>query len=196
MISVSCIIILCGKENCMDDSLMAAIGTVKVKITEQIAALQDDPTWHEIKKLYQGLGTLEELWGVPKTDLSALLGIAGDSTATISKYEFAGQPPLEAAKQYLRKILAKGQKAASLDDILAALEQGGLTAKRDDLRLSLSRSTTEIVKTDNDVYGLLEAFPHIKRGSPGRKKGQQANGATQPAAPVWKDEGGSEGDEK
>src|SRR5258708_18398630 len=167
MISVSCIIILCGKENCMDDSLMAAIGTVKVKITEQIAALQDDPTWHEIKKLYQGLGTLEELCGVPKTDLSALLGIAGDSTATISKYEFAGQPPLEAAKQYLRKILAQGQKAASLVDILAALEQGGLAAKRDDLRLSLSRSTTEIVKTDNDVYGLLEAFPHIKRRSPG-----------------------------
>jgi len=162
----------------MDDSLIAAIGTVKARISDRIATLQDDPTWQEIKKMYQGLGTLEEMCGMPKTDLGALLGItSNDGLAAIGKYEFAGQPPLEAAKRYLRKIAPK-QTAASLDDIIAALEQGGLKANKDELRLSLSRSTTEIYKAGDDIYGLVESFPHIRRGTPGRRKSAQAgNGA-------------------
>jgi hypothetical protein len=174
----------------VDDSLIAAIGTVKARISDRIATLQDDPTWQEIKKMYQGLGTLEDMCGMPKTDLSALLGISSDGAAAVGKYEYAGQPPLEAAKRYLRKIAPK-QTAASLDDIIAALEKGDLKANKDELRLSLSRSTTEIYKAGDDIYGLVESFPHIRRGTPGRRKGAKAgNGAEA------KTEGGTEGDGK
>jgi hypothetical protein len=170
------------KEEFMDESFLPAIGTLKSKISDRIAALQDDPTWQEIKKLYQGLGTLEELSGMEKTDLGALLGIAGEAGGTsgafIGKYEFVADSPLEAAKKYLRKIATKQQKAASLDELMDALVRGGLSKiNRDDLRISLGRSTTEIYKAGEDIYGLLESFPNVRRGSPGRKKGvQQGNG--------------------
>ena len=153
----------------MTDSLTNAVAELKGKIAGHVAALKDDENWREIQRLYQGLGVLEDLCKMPKTELTELLGIAADDSVKIGKYEFAGQPPLEAAKQFLRKIAPK-QKAASLADILAALESGGLKAKEDDLRISLSRSTMEIYKAGEDIYGLLENFPHIKRGASGPKK--------------------------
>jgi hypothetical protein len=51
-----------------------------------------------------------------------------------------------------------------------------LKPNRDELRLSLSRSTVEIYKAGDDVYGLVENFPNVKRGTPGRKK--STNGST------------------
>jgi hypothetical protein len=129
----------------------------------------------ELQRLYSGLGVLEELCGLPKTDLSSLLDIAGSGTARIEKYAFVSDTPLDAAKKYLRMIAPK-QKAASLEEILAALESGGLKPNRDELRLSLSRSTVEIYKAGEDVYGLVENFPNVKRGTPGRKK--STNGST------------------
>ena len=67
-------------------------------------------------------------------------------------------------------MIVPKQKAASLDEIMTALKSGGLEPNRDDLRISLSRSTTEIYKAGDDIYGLLESFPQIKRGTPGRRK--------------------------
>lgn len=165
----------------MSDALENAVIDLKGKISERIALLKDDDNWRELQRLYSGLGVLEELCKLPKTDLGSLLEISGsDASPKIDKFQFVADTPLDAAKKYLRMIAPK-QKAASLDEIVAALLTGGRTADRNELRLSLSRSTTEIYKAGEDIYGLLESFPQIKRGTPGRKK--SANG-TAPAPDV------------
>jgi hypothetical protein len=159
----------------MGDALENAVAELMGKIAERVGALQQDENWRELQRLYSGLGVLEELCGLPKTDLGSILGIVGDAGPKIEKYQFVGIPPLDAAKRYLGMIAPK-QKAASLDEIISALATGGLTSvNRNDLRISLSRSTTEIYKAGEDIYGLLASFPQIKRGTPGRKK--SANGA-------------------
>jgi hypothetical protein len=141
--------------------------------------------WREIQKLYTGLGVLEGLCNQPKTELSTLLGIGSEADVPkIEKWDFAGMEPLDAAKKYLRMIAPK-RKAAPLDEIVKSLEEGGLKAGRDDLRISLSRSTYEVYKVSDDVYGLLEFFPHVKekRGSAKKKAaaGEPADpGAAQP----------------
>lgn len=158
----------------MSDSLVKAVEDLKGKIGERVAALKADPNWQEVQRLYSGLGVLEELCDQPKTDLTTLLGISTSKTQ-IGEFEFAGLPPLEAAKSYLRKIKLIGQNATSLENIVSALKQGGLDVNKDELRISLSRSTYEILKAGEDIYGLLENFPHIKRGS-GKKKAPQEFG--------------------
>jgi hypothetical protein len=162
----------------MSDALENAIADLKGKIAERVALLKDDENWRELQRLYSGLGVLEELCKLPKTDLTALLDIGGaDAGPRIGKYDFIADQPLDAAKKFLRMIAPK-QKVASMDEIMAALKSGGLTPSRDELRLSLSRSTVEIYKAGDDIYGLLENFPQIKqqRGTPGRKK--STNGAS------------------
>jgi hypothetical protein len=168
----------------MDDAMICAVDSLKGRISEKVSALQNDPSWQEIQKLYQGLGVLEDLCGLDRTGLGELLGITGQngssniSSAAVGKFEFVTDSPLEAAKKFLRKLATRQQKAAGLDEIINGLERGGLTkVNRDDLRISLGRSTTEIYKVSDDVYGLLEFFPNVRRGSPGRRKGPQGNGA-------------------
>lgn len=153
----------------MSDALENAVADLKGKIAERVSLLKEDQNWRELMRLYSGLGVLEELCKLPKTDLASLLEIGGESGPRIGKYDFITDSPLEAAKKYLRMILPK-QKAASLEEIVAALKSGGLTPNRDELRISLSRSTTEIYKAGEDIYGLLESFPQIKRGTPGRRR--------------------------
>jgi hypothetical protein len=154
----------------MTDSLEKAASELRTKIAEHVAAIQCDEHWQEIQKLYAGLGVLEGLCGHQKTELSSLLGIKSEEDVLkISNWEFAGMQPLDAAKKYLRMIAPK-QKAAPLSDILRALDEGGLKASRDDLRISLSRSTYEVYKISEDVYGLLEFFPHVKEKRGGGKK--------------------------
>lgn len=163
----------------MTDTLMNAVADLRGKIAERVSALKQDDNWQELQRLYTGLGVLEDLCGMPKTELPTLLGLDTENGPKIGKYEFAGLPALEAAKQYLRKI-APQQKAASLDEIIAALDSGGLKANREELRISLSRSTFEIYKAGDDIYGLVESFPHIKRGTPGRKKQTAESSISEP----------------
>ena len=159
----------------MSDALENAVTDLKGKIAERVALLKDDENWRELQRLYSGLGVLEELCNLPKTDLASLLDITSANIGPrIDKYDFVTETPLDAAKKFLRMISPK-QKAASLDEIMVALKSGGLMPDRDDLRISLSRSTTEIYKVGEDIYGLLENFPNIRRGTPGRRKGG-ANG--------------------
>lgn len=153
----------------MTDVLETATLTLKNKIAEQVGALREQEIWLEILRIHAALNSLEEIRKVPKTDLATLLDIVRDDKPKIAKHEFAGLPPLEAAKRFLRKI-APQQTAASLDEIIAALKSGSLDADRDELRISLSRSTTEIYKAGEDIYGLIENFPHVKRGTPGRRR--------------------------
>src|SRR6266852_2321609 len=101
----------------MADALENAVVDLKGKIAEQVAALRAEESWREIQRLHAGLNALEEICKLQRTDLATVLGIGSDERPKIKQYEFAGLPPLEAAKQYLRKI-SPAQKAASLDEII------------------------------------------------------------------------------
>jgi hypothetical protein len=53
----------------------------------------------------------------------------------------------------------------SFTDIVAGLRAGGCTQFDEDaLRRSLIRSTYEIAKINDDLFGLVEFYPHLKRG--------------------------------
>ena len=147
----------------MDDTLKAAADQVKQQLRDKVEAIKADPQMAEVLKLQKGLNSLEDILGEPYTSLSELFGL-DSAEVGVKPGEFYGLEPLDAAKRYLKK---RGGSPRSLVDIVEALKMGGCSASRDDLRLSLSRSTYDIVKAGEDLYGLIEYFPHVKRG---RKK--------------------------
>jgi hypothetical protein len=122
----------------------------------------------QIRGLHTGLNALETTCGLPKTGLAELFDFK-DASATVRPTEFYGFSPLDAAKRYLKK---KGADGAAFSEIVAAVRSGGCPVTPTEesvLRTSLSRSTIEVAKIgDSDFYGLVEFFPHVKRG---RKKG-------------------------
>ena len=84
----------------MSDALENAVIDLKGKIAERIALLKDDDNWRELQRLYSGLGVLEELCKLPKTDLGSLLEIGGsDASPKIDKFQFVADTPLDAAKK-------------------------------------------------------------------------------------------------
>ena len=150
----------------------SAIEKLKEEIETHIASLKGDPAWVQIEKLATALATIEALADQPRTSLIDLFGI-GDvqvsaKSTRVRQGEFYGLAALDAAKQYLKR---KGE-AAMLDEIMSAVIEIGRANKvdKEQLRMSLSRSTWDVAKVDEDLYGLLEFFPHIKRG---KKKAQQ-----------------------
>jgi hypothetical protein len=166
----------------MADTFNDTITKLRSEIEGHVAAIKGEPSWAQIEKLYRALGTIEELADQPRTSLVELFGISDGAgrDVRVRQGEFYGLEPLEAAKRFLKK---KGE-AASLDVILAGLETGGVKADKDLLRKSLSRSTWEIAKVGEDLYGLLEFYPHVKRG---KKKTVGVNGGaavTDAATPV------------
>jgi hypothetical protein len=172
-----------GRTDQMASSLTETIDKLKSEIGTHITIIKSNPSWAEVDKLYRALGTIEELAEVPRTSLVQLFGIEdGTSTGTFVRVkdgEFYGLEPLEAAKRFLKR---KGE-AASLTVIMEALKTGGITANEDTLRLSLSRSTWDVAKVGDDLYGLLEFYPHVKRGNKG-KKGAATAGASEPVVPT------------
>jgi hypothetical protein len=128
----------------------------------------------EVRKLLGILNTLEEMDGLPKTDLGqigisvqegvsisdsvSVTLIPAKATSAIRLDEYLGLLPLDAAKKYLKNL----KTAASLDDIAVAIERGGAAVSgsdwKDELDRSLLRSTTEVVKVREKVYGLAEFY--------------------------------------
>jgi len=124
----------------------------------------------EILKLYKTIVTLEELAEVPITALADVFGFS-ESNVAIRRDEFYGLSPLEAAKRFLKKR----SRACTLDEIANGIRSGGCQDfKEDDLARSLSRSTMEIAKVGEDLYGLVEFYPHIRRER--KKRSTDKNG--------------------
>src|ERR1017187_10033792 len=169
----------------MASSLNETIEKLKAEIGGHVTIIKSNPSWAEVEKLYRALGTIEELAEAPHSTLVELFGI-DDGAGTGGKFvrvkdgEFYGLEPLEAAKRFLKR---KGE-AATLPVIMEALKTGGVTANEDTLRLSLSRSTWDVAKISDDLYGLLEFYPHVKRGGRGKKAATSANGEPEPAVPI------------
>jgi hypothetical protein len=91
--------------------------------------------------------------------------------------EFVGLDALDAAKKFLKKP----RKAVPFKDIVAAIRAGGGDpGSEQKLKVSLARSTWDIVKVGEDRFGLLEFYPHIKRGK--KKNGASKNEAVDAVA--------------
>ncbi len=162
----------------MTDSLLETIEKLRVEIETHVSTLKSEPAWTQIDKLYRALDTIEGLAEVPKTTLAQLFGFTeADSGVTVRKGEFIGMEALEAAKTYLEK---KKAEAASLDEIVEALQKGGANlVDREVLGKSLARSTWDVVKAPGqELYQLVKHSPHVKRG---KKKGASPAAATEPA---------------
>jgi hypothetical protein len=148
----------------MANSFLETIEKLKGEIENHVQVVKADPAWAQIEKLYRALTTIEDLAEVPQTTLSALFGFAGaTSGVSVRPGEFIGMDALEAAKTYLEK---KKDVAASLDEIVDALQKGGANlVGRDSLRTSLGRSTWDVVKAPGqELYQLVKHSPHVKRG--------------------------------
>lgn len=175
----------------VDQNLKAAMDLIHGQAEAVAEKIKTDPRITEIRKLLQSLNTLEELSGEPTTTLSAVLQFGSDDGSSTSSAalvtrgdEFYGLEPLEAAKRVLKKL----GRSASIGEIMTGIKAGGgETGSQDNLQLSLARSTVEIAKIRDGVFGLLEFYPHIKRGKPGRKKKGEldmtANGADSAPSP-------------
>jgi hypothetical protein len=154
----------------MADSFTATIEKLKEEIETHVSDLKSNPAWIQVEKLYRALNTIEEVAEVPKTTLADLFGFAEASAVSVRKGEFIGMDALDAAKAYMEK---KKAEAASLDEIVDALQTGGAnTVGRDSLAMSLARSTWDVVKAPGqELYQLVKYAPHVKRG---KKKGGSA----------------------
>ena len=172
----------------MSEALEQAIEAVRNEAKALADQINGDSRIVDLKKKVKALNTLEELMSHPKTSIGDLLdlGIAvpvAGSIHDLEPDEFYGKEPLEAAKLYLRK---RG-KPASLAEIIAGIRAGGGTPGPETaLRTSLTRSTYQIAKINDDLYGLVEFYPGgLKRGR-GTKKKRTAATATWMGPWKWK----------
>jgi hypothetical protein len=151
------------------------IEKLKEEIGIHVTQLKSHGSWAQLEKLYVALGTIQDLAGESRTSLVELLGIEGGpgQGVRITPGEFYGVDAGLAAKRFLKR---KGS-AATLDEIIQAIESGGAKVNRHDLRISLSRSTWDVAKVGQDMYGLLEFYPHVKRG---KKKSGESGGPDEP----------------
>jgi len=129
----------------------------------------------EIQKLLTGLNTLEDLCSEKKTTLGEIFNFNspahGEQGMSIRPDEFYGLEPLVAAKKYLKKP----KKAVPFKEITAAIRAGGGDPGNEEkLKVSLARSTWDIVKIGEDMFGLIEFYPHVKRGGKKAKVGDAA----------------------
>lgn len=169
----------------MNDTLMASITELRRKLENDVNDLKNDPKMAEVIKIYTALNTLEDLVGEPRTSLTRIFNLNQESEESkFNRDDFYGLIPLEAAKRFLKK---KG-RACQFNEIVDAIRSGGCeVSSEDELRVSLGRSTLEIAKVGNDFYGLVEFYPHIKRG---RKKRVLKNGSEESSAEDEKEDGG------
>ena len=152
----------------IDNSYEAAINQLRGDLQEKAEDIKTDLRMEDIFRLHQALNTIEQLADREKTSLVEVFGLESDPR--IRPDEFYGLEPLDAAKQYLRK---RGE-ARPLDEIVEALGSGGCTVlDMKKLRTSLSRSTWEVAKVGDDIYGLVEFYDHVQRG---KKKSQRDEG--------------------
>lgn len=159
----------------MTQNFDALIDGIKTEISTVVDSIKTDPRLEALRKLQAALNNLEDIAGHPKTPLGALLKFDSGATehvagAFVAPDEFFGLEPLDAAKRYLKKV-GPTRKSADFQEIVKAIRAGsGDPGNEDRLRVSLARSTFEVAKVGEDRFGLLEYYPHVKRGSPGRKK--------------------------
>lgn len=160
----------------MASDFSGLIDGIKLQASNLVEQIRTDPKIASLRKLQVALNSLEDLAGYPRTSMGMLLQFENDTDETSGSNsagapdEFYGLEPLEAAKRFLHKV-GPVRKSADFNEIVRAIRAGGGDPGNEDkLRVSLARSTVEVAKVGDDRFGLLEFYPHVKRGTPGRKK--------------------------
>lgn len=157
------------------NALVQARNDLAVKVEEvKVSSIMT-----EILELHQTLNGLESLLKEPKTSLGSLFNLTPGEGETSNRArvrfdEFAGLSALDAAKKYLKKC----QEARPFKEIMESIiEGGGKVESEDQLKMSLSRSTLDVVKI-NERYGLLDDYPSIKaqRASKAKKQSRSDQG--------------------
>jgi len=160
----------------MNEALMSAISELRSQVESLAAEILQDGRVARMQKLLIGLNTLEDLCGESKTTLGGVFSFGTPGTpmessmSTVQPDEFYGLEPLVAAKKYLKKP----KKAVSFKEIAAAIRAGGGDPGNEEkLKVSLARSTWDVVKIGEEMFGLLEFYPHVKRGNKKAKAADQ-----------------------
>ncbi len=149
------------------ESLREAAKTIREQIDQKVAAIKSDPVMMDVLKLQTALNTLEGLMGEPSTSLAHLFGMQDEASTAMRPDEFYGLSALDAAKKYLEK---RGE-ARPFNEIVEAIRAGGgKVESEEDLKLSLARSTYEVAKVNENTYGLVKFYAHVKRGR--KRKGE------------------------
>ncbi len=145
----------------MDDSIRLAAEKLRQELDQKVEKLKADPIMAEVLRLHTALNTLEDLLQEPHTSLAVIFGMDKSSEVQIRADEFYGLQPLEAAKKYLRKA----GEARPFQEIVEAIVKGACRVSDEDtLRRSLIRSTADVAKVSEDLFGLVEFYEHVKRG--------------------------------
>jgi hypothetical protein len=176
----------------MATALEQAIEALLNEAKELAEEINVDSRIVDLKKKITALNTLEELQSQPKTSIGDLLdfGIAAPAASSVSGLsiepdEFYGKEPLEAAKMYLRK---RGKPASLADIVVGVKAGGGNPGPEGALRTSLTRSTYQIAKINEDLFGLVEFYGGgLKRGRSAKKKNGgdgDTDDRTEPEAPA------------
>jgi hypothetical protein len=151
-------------------------------IQDKVETIQGMPEMAEIRKWHSSLTALEDIIGEPHTSLIEVFGFNKDDAAPVKFDEFVGLSTLDAAKKYLKKR----DDARPFEEIVEMIEKGGGKVDDEDtLRKGLSRSTLDIIKI-GDRYGLLEKYPHVKRGKGAKRaaaEGGTDNATTEAPGP-------------
>ena len=161
----------------------SAIEELKKDLLEKASEIKNDPRLAQLLKTLKTLNGLEELDGKSATSLSEVLDLdvesQSESKATavqpqVRFDEFVGLRNIDAAKLYLKKF----KDARPFNEIVEAINTGSSkTLSLDEetkLKNSLTRSTLHVIKI-GDRYGLLENYPHVKRGKKHKEKTNQGN---------------------
>jgi hypothetical protein len=170
----------------MSEEFSAAITALKGKAMRHVETLKALPEMAELIKVHSALNTLEDLCSMDKTPLSDLFGLESSKplekqAALVRPGEFFGKKPLEAAKIYLKR---RNRQPASLEEIIDNLAAGSCEVKnKEELRTSLARSTFEIARLNDNLFGMLEWYPDVQnqRLSTMKKRGGLMSPPPQPA---------------
>lgn len=128
----------------------------------------------DLKRAIESINMIERRYRLPLTSLteleafgvpalselqpSLLPGPQRTGTTDVRFDLYLGLPPLEAAKRYIEPF----GHAVHFDEICDAVRRGGAATKgsdwKDKLHESLVRSTAEVVKVQDNVFGLVKFY--------------------------------------
>ncbi|HVF61061.1 MAG TPA: hypothetical protein VNJ70_14740 [Thermoanaerobaculia bacterium] len=158
----------------MSDTIRAMADQLLGELQTKVEALKSTPQMAEVLALHRALNGLEEVIPRDRTSLAGLFGLgaeaapAGGRRLQLKPWEFKGLKALDAAKLYLKRA---GEPQPIQNIVAAIRDHGGDPGSAESLKMALTRSTLEVVKVGEDIFGLTEHFPHIKRSS--RWKGKK-----------------------
>lgn len=147
----------------MSDHILKTVEELEKKLKEQISAVATT------KRL---INQLCEMAGVPARYNDADIEAKSGPSLSIRSDQFYGQPQATCVREILEMRKALNQGPATVNEIYAALVEGGFAfdTKNDEnakrgLRISITKNTALFHKLPNGKIGLLDWYPNAKNKS-------------------------------